>query len=177
MKYIISFIQWFSTLFTLLIFLRVFAVEQTESTVFIEREIKKQSMTSVVDSFEMLITDVGIRHPKVVLAQMVHETNWFTSRIYHENKNYFGMKYNTRGYSIGIHRGHAKYSSYEDSLLDYAAWQRRVLALSKKRITTDEEYLKLLDNLPICKNCRYAEDPKYTKSILLRMTQLEELRH
>lgn len=132
-------------------------------------------MTSIVDTFECKLTELGIRFPNVVLAQMVHETNWFTSRIYYENKNYFGMKYNTRGYAIGIHRGHAKYSNYEDSLLDYASWQKRVLKL--KNVQTDEEYLKLLDNLPICKNCRYAEDINYTKSIRKRMEQLEELRH
>ncbi len=175
MKHILSFIEIFILLFAVGVIAHAYS-EKTSTTDLVTYNMQKTTMLSAVERYEKALVDIGIKFPKVVMAQMVHETNWFTSRIYYENRNYFGMKYNTRGYAIGKHRGHAKYSSYEDSILDYASWQKRVLALAPD-VDTDEEYIALLDNLPICKGCRYAEDPNYTQSIRLRMAQLDELKY
>lgn len=98
----------------------------------------------------------GVRCPEVVVAQMVHETAWFNSTIYHENHNLFGMKWNTRGYATGVNRGHAKYPSTAYSLEDYIAWQRKYVP---KEVDTTEEYFTFLEKWG------YAEDKKYIKKL------------
>lgn len=135
-------------------------------------EVEHQRM-DVVDSLTSVIESYGIKFPMVALAQATWETHWFSSRIFRESKNRFGMKHNKRGYSVKEHLGHAYYLSDEDSYKDYAEWQRAVLSL--RPCYTEEEYLKVLDNLPICKGCRYAEDPTYTSKIRGRMKLLRSL--
>ena len=133
------------------------------------KETEANQVTSLVDMYE----DAGIRFPYVVLAQSVLETDWFQSPIYEHNRNRFGMKFNRRGYTTKKVRGHAYYPSSVASLKDYAAWQKRVLAL--KVCNSEEDYLDVLDDLPLCKGCRYAEDPNYTYKLRGIMQKLREL--
>jgi hypothetical protein len=84
------------------------------------------------------------------------------------------MKESARKFDNGSNLGHATYSNSYASLLDYRAWQRRCLNL-RPDVNTEEEYLQMLDSLPICRGCRYAEDKNYTNSLRLRIRQLETL--
>ena len=77
----------------------------------------KNSLKELVRRYEKL----GVKFPIVPIAQSSIETNWWTSNIWKENKNGWGMKYNTRGHAVGINRGHAKYETSAQSLLDYKA--------------------------------------------------------
>ena len=123
-----------------------------------------------------LIDDNGILFPKVVYSQAVHETANFTSTIFKENNNCFGMKRSQRGWATEENRGHASYASIEESVRDYASYQRMILYMAKEQgyiINSDEEYLWLLDNLPFGKGRRYAEDPNYTKSLRAHMKKLK----
>ncbi len=114
-----------------------------------------------------LLKKEGILFPHIVYKQSYLETNRFTSAIYKENNNQFGMKYNKRGYALKINRGHAYYKDLSDCIKDYAAWQKIMMANHErhfnKKILTDEDYYFFLNNLVIGNTIhRYAEDPLYT---------------
>lgn len=114
------------------------------------------------------LLDLGIEFPEVVVAQIMLETAYLSSDIYRNNNNLFGMKYNERGYATGIRKGHAAYPNKVASIKDYKEWQDMVLKLCKQngmKVTTTEDYLYVLDHLPLCDNCRYAEDKLYTKKL------------
>lgn len=66
-----------------------------------------------------------VEHPEIAYAQSKLESGNFTSTIFKENNNLFGMKHPQRREttSIGTHRNHAKYHSWQDSVKDYALWQ------------------------------------------------------
>lgn len=117
---------------------------------------------------------IGIKFAIVPIAQSSIETAWWTSKIWEENRNGWGMKYNNRGHAVGVNRGHAKYTSSAQSLLDYKVWQQKCLKL-RPDINTEEEYIQMLDNLPLCKGCRYAEDPIYTDKVRDRVRLLREM--
>ena len=55
---------------------------------------------------------------EMLAAQAAHETGNFTSRIFSENNNAFGMKASTRDYDFGERYGHALYLSIGDSVKD-----------------------------------------------------------
>ena len=104
---------------------------------------------------------VGLIAPRVVFCQTYLETGCLSSKIYKQNHNRFGMKWNKRGYALGVRSGHAYYASEVGSMLDYMAWQKQMLG--DRVIHNDEEYLNFLDHLP--GNRRYAEDPNYTNKL------------
>jgi len=86
------------------------------------------------------------------------------------------MKLSGRGWALEEKRGHASYKSIEESVRDYAAYQRMILFMAKQQgyiINSDEQYLWLLDNLPFGGGSRYAEDPNYTKSLRFHMQKLK----
>lgn len=86
------------------------------------------------------------------------------------------MRHNSRGYSLGPMNQHASYEKPIDSIKDYAAWQKKMLA-ARPDVETEEDYLDMLDQykVPWCYDCRYAEDLTYTTKIRRRMAELKEL--
>jgi hypothetical protein len=67
----------------------------------------------------------GIVYPDVALAQATLESGHFSSPIFKENNNLFGMKLPQirKTTAIGKNRGHAKYNNWQDSVMDYKLWQ------------------------------------------------------
>jgi len=67
----------------------------------------------------------GIVYPDVALAQAKLESGNFNSPIFKENNNLFGMKLAQvrKTTATGKNRGHAKYNSWQDSVMDYKLWQ------------------------------------------------------
>ena len=131
---------------------------------------RKETITfgsSVMDNREETLVDyvqsLGAEYPEVVVAQAIHETGVFTSKICRECNNLFGMKFNRRGFATGVCYGHARYASYSQSLADYIAWQRKYLRLYRERtgrpVATREEYYQFLVDQ------HYAEDPEYIRKI------------
>lgn len=111
----------------------------------------------------------------VALAQATWETNFFRSKICKSNRNLFGMKFNKRGFALKTLNGHAYYENAKQSIADYKAWQDRMLRLHP--CDTEEEYLQMLDSLPIStkyNTCRYAEDTTYTDKIRMRINELKK---
>jgi hypothetical protein len=155
------------------------ARERTEalSSAEVEKDTAQIPEPLTLEKVKKAIDDNGIKFKWVVLSQAVHETNYFKSNIFKQNRNCFGMKLSQRGWAIEENRGHAKYDDVVLSVRDYAAYQRNILFLAKKQgyvIDTEEQYLWLLDNLPFDNGARYAEDKQYTERLRSHMKKLKK---
>lgn len=80
----------------------------------IHKEIKNSKNAEFKDLTESQKTHLS----ELLAAQAAHETGDFTSRIFSENNNAFGMKASTRNYDFGERYGHAIYLSIGDSVKD-----------------------------------------------------------
>ncbi len=137
-------------------------------------EHKRDSYRAVntgLDKFLFILDSLDIKYPEVVLAQAIHETGMFKSKIYRENHNMFGMKESSRKYDIGTKNGHANYyhvahsgecnyECYIENILDYRDWQRQMMPLNK--ISSNEDYIWYLQN---GRPSKYAEDLNYEKKV------------
>lgn len=102
------------------------------------------------------MNEVGIAYPDIVMAQAKIETAHFTSKIFRENNNLFGMKLPRQRSTtaIGEQHNHAEYTSWRQSVIDYKLWQDKVL----KKVKSRRAYLKYLHK-------NYAENKQYVKLI------------
>lgn len=107
------------------------------------------------DSVFNYIQELNIKHPEIVFRQAQIESGNFSSKVFRENNNMFGMRVPFRRANtvIGENRGYAVYESWKHSVLDYALYQM----YSAKNLS-EEEYIKFL-----AKN--YAEDPHYATKL------------
>lgn len=115
----------------------------SDSIEFSEKELKKY------------IKHLNLKYPDIVYAQAVLETGNFNSSIFRNNNNLFGFKEpkvrnNT---SRGSLSGYAYYTSWRQSVIDYALFQS-----SYMRKLSREEYFRYLDR-------NYAKDPNYSKKL------------
>ena len=78
-----------------------------------------------VENLKSEINKLGIVYPDIVLAQAKWESTHFTSDIFLDNNNLFGMKLALQRdtTAVGKNRGHAKYNNWQDSVKDYKLWQ------------------------------------------------------
>lgn len=108
------------------------------------------------DSLIILLKDLNVKFPHIVLAQSIVETGHWTSRIFKENHNLFGMKeaYVRVHTAKGTQHNHAYYENWIESVYDYAFYQCRYLS----SISTEEEYFQYLSR-------SYAEAPNYIQSL------------
>ena len=110
--------------------------------------------------------ELNIKYPHIVLAQARIESGTYTSAIFKENHNLFGMKrarvrVNT---ALCTQYGHAYYDSWRSSVFDYAFYQCRYLS----SISSESEYFQYLSQ-------SYAEDGGYV-SKLKDMIERENLK-
>lgn len=107
------------------------------------------------DNLLEYIYEMRIEHPYIVYAQALKESARFTSNIYKENHNLFGMKVPERRSTvvIGVNRGHAVYLNWKMSVIDYALFQEAYM-----RGLTEDEYLARLGRM-------YAQDKDYEKDL------------
>jgi uncharacterized FlgJ-related protein len=103
-----------------------------------------------------IMDEIGIEYPDIVMAQAKIETAHFTSKIFRENHNLFGMKLPRQRSTtaIGEQYNHAEYTSWRQSVIDYKIWQDRVLI----KVKSKRAYLKYLSKY-------YATDKQYVKLI------------
>ena len=111
---------------------------------------------------------LNVRFPEIILAQSILETGHYTSRIFEENNNLFGMK-EAKARSttaLGTQLGHAYYNNWKESVLDYALFQNAYM----NKIRKEQQYLKYLDK-------NYAQASDYDKTILqiIERENLKEL--
>lgn len=106
----------------------------------------------------------GVLYHDIVILQSRLETGYFTSDIFSNGNNLFGMKYPTHRPTVatGIYNEHAKYSHWSDSVIDYALWQKYYLSRGfKLEDELDSDfYLVILKSIP------YAEDPRYISKLV-----------
>ena len=117
------------------------------------------------EKFVELLKELNVKFPHIVMAQAMVESGNFTSKIFRENHNLFGMKrarvrVNT---ALGTQYGHAYYDSWRSSVFDYAFYQCRYLST----IRNESEYFEYLSQ-------SYAEDEEYV-SKLKRKIEAENL--
>jgi hypothetical protein len=103
-----------------------------------------------------LIKKLNFKYPEVVLAQTMLETSFYKSNIFRENQNLFGMKqaYSRVNLNEGTKNGHAVYSYWKESVIDYGFYYSTYLYKCKTR----DELLKTLNRI-------YAGDPIYDKKL------------
>ncbi len=135
-------------------------IEIQDRIVYVEVDREQFSEQNLID----YLLEVRIPHPHIVFAQARLETGHFTSTIFLENNNLFGMKraYSRPSTAIGMNRGHAKYESWQDSVIDFALYKAYV-AQGK----TEKEYFDLLKR-------SYAEDPRYISKVKQIIAMSEE---
>lgn len=106
------------------------------------------------------LNEINIKFPEIVFAQAKLESSNFTSNIFLENHNFFGMKCATKRAFLhkGENRGHAKYENWKDCVIDYALYQATYL----HHIKTKQQYLNYLRK-------HYAEDPNYVDKLIQLM--------
>ena len=97
------------------------------------------------------LKELNVKYPHIVLAQAKLESNNYSSRIFIDNNNLFGMKeaqvrINT---AQGTQYRHAYYNTWQESVLDYAFW----MATYGSKCKTENQYYELLSG--------YAEDKGY----------------
>ena len=102
------------------------------------------------------IDRLNFRFPHIVLAQSILETGHYKSKIFKENNNLFGMKEARVRLNLaqGTQYGHAFYTDWEESVMDYALWYSTYAYKCK----TEKQLYKLLDK-------QYAEAPAYVSSL------------
>lgn len=130
-----------------------FISEETKAIIL--READKENEFSP-EKLKAYILELNIKYPHIVLAQAEIETGHFTSRIFKENHNLFGMKVATKRPTTnkGEEHGHAYYENWKESVVDYAFYSAQYLSDLK----TEKDYLQYLSQ-------SYAEDTSYVSKI------------
>lgn len=105
------------------------------------------------------IKKVGIKFPDVVFSQSILETGHFSSDVFAQNHNLFGMREAKVRPTVatGTNLNHATYDNWMKSIDDYKLWQDYVL--KGKKINSNEGYLNFLDNYG------YAEAGNYKRTV------------
>ncbi len=138
-------------------------IKEENEIVVINRNDNEFSQEKLIDEINRL----NFRFPHIVLAQSIIETGHFTSTIFMENHNLFGMREpRTRiTTAIGTHRGHAYYDSWVESLFDYGFYSSRYLG----KLKTEGEYFQYLSR-------HYAIDKTYVTKlkIIIKKEKLKE---
>lgn len=108
------------------------------------------------DEFIVEIKRLNLKYPHIVYAQAIIESGNFSSKIFKENNNMFGMKQARSRINLAksTQYGHAYFETWEDCLLDFAF--HRATYFSKLRSEADiYAYLGKY----------YAEDPDYINKL------------
>jgi hypothetical protein len=108
---------------------------------------RRQTKVTMFKSITDYLVQRGFRFDTAVFiaAQAVHETGNFTSHIYKENNNLFGMKLAAirPTTATGENYDHATYKSIEDSIQDYIYWSNFVgMPKSFNSVKIFVDYLK-----------------------------------
>ena len=96
-----------------------------------------------------------IAHPDIVLAQCILESAGGSSPLATAANNLFGMRVAGQRptTAIGTYKGHAKYATIHDAVLDYAIWQAAYC-----RNLSREAYFAYLD-------ANYSGTPNYSEHL------------
>ena len=169
--------EFFKTIIAFIVILLLLAIMTTlrpdyAATLEREQQIVDVSTEILEAEFtiEALIAEIGVlnfKYPHIVLAQAKLETGYFTSNIFIENNNLFGMKRPRvrPTYAVGENRGHAVFEHWQDSVKDYRLYSHLYMDFE-----SEWQYYNYLAT-------RYAEDPNYVNKIryIIRKEGLNEI--
>jgi hypothetical protein len=119
-----------------------------EEKLIIIQEYNKFNEDKLIDKLK----ELNVNFPYIALAQAKLETGNYTSKIFRESNNLFGMKEAKSRITTakGTQFNHAYYESWTESVYDFAFHQCRYLP----NIRNEEQYFQYLGQ-------NYAEDPNY----------------
>jgi len=102
------------------------------------------------------VYSLNVRFPHIILAQAHLESGKFTSKLFVNNNNLFGMRQARLRPTTnkGSRNGFAKYDHWRDSVMDYILYY----AVYMHKFKTEEAYYAYLDG-------SYADNPHYSKLI------------
>lgn len=137
------------------------AIQRTERYLFY-LEVRNQPFSE--DLLKECLEFEGVMYQDIVILQSRLETGYYTSDIFLNANNLFGMRYPSRRPTVatGSYKGHAQYAHWSDSVIDYALWQKYYLSRGYRlegEIDSDF-YLVFLKCIP------YAEDPRYISKLV-----------
>lgn len=122
-------------------------------------------------SEDKLVAEIDKRNfkfPHIILAQAMLETGNFTSSIFKQNHNLFGMKEATKRPTLAIEtqNNHAFYDNWRESLEDYGYYYCTYLG----RMDTEDEYYEYISQY-------YSESPQYVQKLkdIIKIGNLKEL--
>lgn len=133
-----------------------------EEKLIIIQEYNKFSEDKLIEKLK----ELNVKFPHIVLAQSKLETGNFTSKIFKENSNLFGMREAKQRITTakGTENNHAYYHTWYESVLDFSFHQCKYLS----GINNEDQYFQYLSQ-------NYAEDPNYI-SILKNIIQKNNLK-
>lgn len=128
---------------------------------------KKHKKTKFpIDSLILYMKEVGIKHIDIVLRQAKLETYYFSSPIFRDNHNLFGMRpaKNRKTTAVGESETYAVYTDWRSSVKDYYLWQIRTpkmldrykdnyyAFLKIRHYSTKDRYYRVLKKVPLTKS-------------------------
>jgi len=118
--------------------------------------IPKLDSTFSQEALVEYVYSLNVRFPHIILAQAHLESGKFTSGIFVNNNNLFGMRQARLRPTTnkGSRNGFAKYDHWRDSVMDYILYY----AVYMHKFKTEEAYYAYLDR-------SYANNPHYSKLI------------
>jgi len=118
--------------------------------------IPKLDSTFSQEALVKYVYSLNVRFPHIILAQAHLESGKFTSGIFVNNNNLFGMRQARLRPTTnkGSRNGFAKYDHWRDSVMDYILYY----AVYMHKFKTEEAYYAYLDR-------SYANNPHYSKLI------------
>lgn len=132
---------------------KTYRVNEINNTEQIEHNIVVSKDTTIIKDYVYnALCRYKVNAANIVLSQAIIESRHFTSKLFKENNNLFGMKHPSRRPTTSLYsyNGYAYYESIDDCILDYLLWQ----LWGNKHKLSDKEYLS--EGLS-----GYAEDPNY----------------
>lgn len=102
----------------------------------------KQDLEFSEDRLWQLLAEMNVRFPHIVVAQARIESGHYRSKIFRTNNNLFGMKISKGRCTThkGTQYGHALYTSWQESVIDYAFFQTSYL----RDLKSESQYYEYL---------------------------------
>jgi len=115
-----------------------------------------QSKQFSEEAFINLLKDCNIKYPHIVLAQAKVESGNFTSKVFRQNNNMFGMRKARQRITTAESEKntYAYYRDWIDAVHDYAMYQSVVM----RSVENEDQYFTKLGE-------RYAEDSLYVSKL------------
>jgi uncharacterized FlgJ-related protein len=136
--------------------------ELADNKVYVKKYVVKKQYVFVKDTFSIkkfkdYLLSLNVKFPHIIYAQAKMETANFSSNLFKNHNNLFGMKpamQRPKTYSYTTDSGFAGYKNWKQSVMDYVLLQVSYM----KDLKTEDEYYKYLSK-------NYADTDYYAKKV------------